>query len=75
MLSGAPLRVEVEFNANGQALPGIDETLFQTNLFNLTALVHEYAVHPDGDRFLMNTLLEAAPAPMTIIFNWNPDAE
>jgi Tol biopolymer transport system component len=33
----------------------------------------QYLVSPDGRRFLMNTLLEGAPAsPITLILNWKP---
>ena len=33
----------------------------------------QYFVSPDGQRFLMNTLLEGAPAsPITLILNWKP---
>jgi Tol biopolymer transport system component len=35
----------------------------------------QYMVSPDGRRFLMNTLLDAAPvSPITLILNWNPQA-
>jgi hypothetical protein len=31
-------------------------------------------VAPDG-RFLLNTELESAAAPITLLMNWNPDAK
>ena len=34
----------------------------------------QYDVAPDG-RFLVNTELESAAAPITLIQNWNPDAK
>ena len=35
----------------------------------------QYFVSPDGRRFLMNTLLEGAPAsPITLILNWKPQS-
>jgi hypothetical protein len=34
----------------------------------------QYDVAPDG-RFLINTVLEDAAAPITLLMNWNPDAK
>jgi Tol biopolymer transport system component len=33
-----------------------------------------YVVTPDGKRFLMNTILEDAPSPLTLILNWKRKA-
>jgi hypothetical protein len=30
----------------------------------------EYDVSHDGQRFLMNTIIEEAPSPITVILNW-----
>jgi hypothetical protein len=30
----------------------------------------EYDISPDGQRFLMNTIIEEAPSPITVILNW-----
>src|SRR5215831_8924620 len=30
----------------------------------------QYDVSPDGQRFLMNTIIEEAPSPITVILNW-----
>jgi hypothetical protein len=38
-------------------------------------LAQQYVVSPDGSRFLMNTLLEAAVSPITMLLNWNPHTE
>ncbi len=43
--------------------------LFQTAL-NVNELRQTYAVSADGQRFLLNTSLEAGPAPMTVVLNW-----
>ena len=32
----------------------------------------EYAVAPDGQRFLVNTETDVAPAPITVVLNWTP---
>jgi hypothetical protein len=34
----------------------------------------QYNVAPDG-RFLINTELDEAAAPITLLMNWNPDAK
>jgi eukaryotic-like serine/threonine-protein kinase len=44
-------------------------TLFQTEL-NVGALRQSYAVSADGQRFLLNTSLEASSPPMTVVLNW-----
>jgi hypothetical protein len=30
----------------------------------------QYMTAPDGERFLVNTVVEEAPSPLTIILNW-----
>ncbi len=45
------------------------QKLFQTTL-NLTDFAHTYAVAADGKRFLLNTPVESASPPMTIVLNW-----
>ena len=44
--------------------------LFQTALENVTHLRQTYAVAADGQRFLLNTPVETASPPMTIVLNW-----
>jgi Tol biopolymer transport system component len=34
----------------------------------------QYDVAPDG-RFLINTILDSAPAPITLLMNWHPEAK
>lgn len=34
----------------------------------------EYAVAPDGQRFLVNTETDVAPAPITVVLNWAPSS-
>ena len=47
----------------------VPRTLFQTEL-NVNALRQSYAVSADGQRFLLNTSLEASAPPMTVVLNW-----
>ena len=43
--------------------------LFQTEL-NVTEMRQSYAVSADGQRFLLNTPLEAGSPPITVVLNW-----
>jgi len=53
---------------------GTPATLFATPIRGLVGAVpkHQYAVSPDG-RFLINTELDSADAPITLIQNWTPN--
>jgi hypothetical protein len=50
--------------------------LFPTNiggaLQELVGAKQQYVVSPDGQRFLMNTLIEEETPPISIILNWQP---
>jgi eukaryotic-like serine/threonine-protein kinase len=48
---------------------GTPQTLFETTL-DVAFLGPNYAVAADGQRFLLNTPVESASAPMTIVLNW-----
>ena len=51
--------------------------LFPTNIFMGGAdsgQSRQYDVAPDG-RFLINTVLDSATAPITLIQNWQPEAK
>ena len=57
--------------------PNTPVVLFPTRIYNGGAdrgLGRQYDVAPDG-RFLMNTVLEEAAAPVTLLMNWNPEAK
>jgi hypothetical protein len=70
-MMAAPITVsEARFEA------GAPVRLFQTRIFRGSVDVGQltqYDVAPDG-RFLINTVLPSAAAPITLIQNWNPDA-
>ena len=68
------MAVPVATNQDGKTLDlGVPTPLFRTRLATgagVTAGRPEYAVAPDN-RFLMNTVVEdTAPAPITIVLNW-----
>jgi eukaryotic-like serine/threonine-protein kinase len=72
-MMAAPILVD------GSALkPGAPVMLFRTRALGggtqSTPLGRQYDVAPDG-RFLINTVLDAPPAPITLLQNWNPDAK
>ena len=58
-------------------VPGVPVALFPTRVVGGgidTIQVRQYDVAPDG-RFLINTVVESAAAPITIIQHWNPTAK
>jgi serine/threonine protein kinase/roadblock/LC7 domain-containing protein len=71
-MMAAPIKV------NGATVePGAPVMLFPTRIFGGGAdiqLGRQYDVTPDG-RFLVNTLLNEAATPITLLQNWNPDAK
>jgi hypothetical protein len=71
-MMAAPIKV------NGTTVePGAPVMLFQTRIFGGGAdiqLGRQYDVTADG-RFLINTLLNDAPAPITLLQNWNPPSK
>ena len=59
----------------GAAEAGTPVPLFTTHVGGAVQSFsrQQYIVSPDGQRFLMNTVMEGAPAsPMTVIVNWTP---
>jgi len=67
----------VPINISGVTLePGVPVVLFPTRIFGGGVEVQQrrqYDVAPDG-RFLINTVLDSAAAPITLIQNWKPPA-
>ncbi len=58
-------------------VPGVPVALFPTRVWGGgidAQQAWQYDVAPDG-RFLINTVIESAAAPITIIQNWNPGAK
>ena len=57
--------------------PGVPVVLFPTRIVGGstdTGLGRQYDVAPDG-RFLINTELDSAAAPITLLMNWQPAAK
>src|SRR5205823_3575782 len=71
------MAVPITLSANAQSVDvGAATALFQTRMINgpaVTPYGHQYAVTPDGQRFLINvTTEEATASPITLILNWHP---
>jgi Tol biopolymer transport system component len=52
---------------------GAPKALFQTHMQNRYSISHEYDVSPDGQRFLIGTLIGESKAPPAVILNWMAD--
>ena len=53
---------------------GTPTALFQTRIVTGSTFAHEYGVSRDG-RFLVNTVLDNAASPITLLPNWKPPAK
>ena len=67
----------VRLSPDGKAVDVAPPTpLFQTRIRALSTTIlntHQYAVSPDGPRFLINVNTEdISAAPITVILNWKP---
>jgi Tol biopolymer transport system component len=61
-------------NNGGQLEFAAPKFLFQTHMHNRYSILHEYDVSPDGQRFLIGTLIgESKAPPPTVILNWTAD--
>jgi hypothetical protein len=49
---------------------GVPKVLFQTHQPGFPGPRNMYAVSSDGQRFLINSLVDAAPQPLSVIVNW-----
>jgi serine/threonine protein kinase/Tol biopolymer transport system component len=70
------MSVAVETTTDSHTLKaGTPVELFATHLVEVppSAQRQQYAVSPDGQRFLMNVPIESADiSPITVVLNWNP---
>lgn len=66
--------VPVQFANGGETIGvGAPVSLFATHMGGAIQGPdrQQYMVSPDGQRFLMNTVVEDAPSPIVVILNWN----
>jgi hypothetical protein len=70
------MAVPIRFSSNGETVePAAPFALFATNVGSsaINANRHQYAVSPDGQSFVTNSVLEeASTSPITVILNWKP---
>jgi Tol biopolymer transport system component len=73
------MSVTIETTSAGQTFKAITPVeLFAAHIVEVapTTQRHQYAVSPDGQRFLINVPAEsAAVSPITVVLNWNPAAK
>ncbi len=55
--------------SHGEPLAGIPHILFQTRIVASRIVLFQYAVSPDGKRFLINSTLSIGAAPLTVLMN------
>jgi len=74
-LDGRLMAVAIQPSADGAMFDVADPVaLFATHVGGAvqTNSRQQYVVSGDGQRFLLNTVLEEALAPITVLLNWNP---
>jgi hypothetical protein len=67
--------VSLQLSRNEQIDPGSPVPLFTTHVGGAVQSTNhqQYAVSPDGSRFLMNVVTQDISAsPITVILNWRP---
>src|SRR5262249_30553790 len=76
-LDGQLMAVPIQSPANEELGGRAPMPLFATNIGGSvqTNNRQQYDVSADGQRFLMNTILEEAAAPITLILNWRAPAK
>jgi eukaryotic-like serine/threonine-protein kinase len=52
---------------------GVPKVLFQAHPLGFPGPRNMYAVSTDGQRFLINSLVDAAPQPLNVIVNWTTE--
>jgi hypothetical protein len=73
-LQGQLMAVPIALGANGRSLrPGAPVPLFEASVGATQGIaLHSYLVARDGQRFLLDTVVEQPSAPIAFILNWKP---
>jgi eukaryotic-like serine/threonine-protein kinase len=53
----------------GKLVAGVPQVLFQTRVIAANIVLFQYAVAPDGKRFLINSLPSVGATPLTVLIN------
>jgi Tol biopolymer transport system component len=69
--AGQLMAVPIEYLDGGTVRPGAAVPLFQAKLGAIQgAALHSYIVAGNGERFLLDAVVEQQPAPISLILNW-----
>ena len=63
-----------EYSLDDPTFARVEELLARVGAFQDISLPH-YIPSPDGQRFLMDIVVEESAAPITVILNWKPPAK
>lgn len=55
--------------SHDEPVAGVPHVLFQTRIIGPRLVLFQYAVSPDGSRFLINSMPSAGAAPLTVLMN------
>jgi DNA-binding winged helix-turn-helix (wHTH) protein/Tol biopolymer transport system component len=55
--------------SHDEAVAGVPHALFQTRIIGPRLVLFQYAVSPDGSRFLINSMPSVGAAPLTVLMN------
>ena len=55
--------------SHNEPLAGVPHVLFQTRIIGSRVVLFQYAVSPDGKRFLINSTPSNGAAPLTVVMN------
>jgi hypothetical protein len=55
--------------SHNEPVPGVPQVLFQTRIIAPRVVLFQYAVSPDGKRFLINSTPSTGAAPLTVLMN------
>lgn len=75
-LDGQLVAVPVAYPPDGTLQPGTAVPLFTTRIGAVQGVaLHSYIAAADGQRFLIESVAEETPPPVSIVLNWNPPGE
>jgi Tol biopolymer transport system component len=71
-LDGRLISVPLHFTSTGSIQTGPRAPLFFANVGPVQDTSQNYVVSSDGQRFLIDTVVEEAPSPIRVVLNWQP---
>jgi hypothetical protein len=75
-LEGRLVAVPVVLSSNGATLSATAVPLFAARVGSLQDIpLNLYLVSSDGQRFLLDTIVEEAASPIGVVLNWKPPAD